>query len=185
MVEPFDTLTIRRAAQEGQPTQKDGANMDDLSSIRRAANDALPILPEQVLSLCNLVEALVTERDMIERHYKEACQMRDLFHEREQAACKECERLAPLARESYQLRADLMLAGRRIEVLETRAAHDREDYACLIGVARDNNWEGVSEGLHAYAWDAFLQSRVGRADRNTRWRHHWKAAAKRHRRKGN
>ena len=100
-------------------------------------------------------------------------------------ACQEVERIAPEARESQALRFDVcqMLDQRdtlREELARARRRIDqmREEFAALAGCARDNNWQGVSEGLHAYAWQAFLDTNTGRADQTRRWASVWKQAAR-------
>lgn len=100
-------------------------------------------------------------------------------------ACQEVERIAPIARESGLLRWDLFSLNtaynglqERFDKDQERFAKDRESLAALAGCARDNNWQGVSEGLHAYAWQAFLDAKIGKADQIRRWASLWKQVAK-------
>lgn len=95
-------------------------------------------------------------------------------------ACQEVERIAPIARESSLLRWELFLLNTAYNGLQERFAKDREHLAALAGCARDNNWQGVSEGLHAYAWQAFLDTQVGKSDQIRRWASLWKQVAKRY-----
>lgn len=132
-------------------------------------------------ALLDELERAEAHAAMIETHLDDARTARDLFKQRSDAACKEVERLGPLAQEAYQLKGRLIFLREELSALQDRVRdYDRikESLAALAGCARDNKWEGVSEGLHAYAWQVFLDSQTGRADQIRRWARRWKVAAK-------
>lgn len=117
---------------------------------------------------------------ILEQQLADAVRARDMFHQREQDACKEIARIAPIARESTMLKFDVCRLIAERDTLREQLDRLREEFAALVGCARDNGWEGVSEGLHAYAWNLFLDTRTGKADQRRRWAALWKQAAKRH-----
>lgn len=121
-------------------------------------------LQKENTELATQYAAVCGERDMLQTHLDDARKSRDFFHQQQQAACKQVEELAPLARESGGLKADLIIKTQRLMALEACHAALQEEYAALIGVCRDNDWQGVAEGQHAYLWQAFLDTQVGAAE---------------------